>query len=251
VLLTGQGCGQNDAGATAAAVLEQGRAAWLASDFDQAQTLYQTYLTRFPQGSDRLEAWKRLGDIALNVKGNPAAAARILESALLEFEARPSLRDDLAADAAKAWLQAGEPARALVHLQGLLEKTSLSIENRVTFSLQYSRALMALHRFSDALHVLEQCRQADVSRAATAPCALSQAALLRELQQADAARLLWNDLFSDTAVPAAVRAQAGFALGEDAEARHDRKAAKEYYEALRNIYPNPAVIDKKLDYLRQ
>ena len=251
VLVCGQGCSRNESRDAALAVMEKARTAWLASDYARAEEQYQQYLQQFQHGADRLEAWQRLADIDQNVKGEPALAASVLESALLEFEAKPAVHDDLAAAAATAWLQAGEPERASIHLRNFLDRKALPIDKRVHFSLQLTRALTKLNKLTDAVAVLEQCRQADPDPAATAPCTLGAAAVRRDMHELDVARSLWKQLFENTALDTSIRAAAGFALGEEAEARHARKEAVAWYTALRDIYPNPAVIDKKLDYLRQ
>jgi len=250
-LVVGQGCSPDAADDPAAARLAAARTAWLAGDYARAETAYQGYLKDFPQASGRLEAWRRLADIARNVRGNPGEAAGILEAALLEFYKNDTVKDDLAAAAAETWLQAHEPARAVEHLRGLVAETRLPPERRVRASLQLARALRRLHEPQAAMAVLRQCRASGLSPAAVAPCSLRLAGLLLETNTPDEARALWRAVYEDGTVDAALRASAGFSLGEEAEARHDRTAARTWYEAVRKIYPNPAVIAKKLDYLRQ
>ena len=63
-------------------------------------------------------------------------------------------------------------------------------------------------------------------------------------------RSIWKAVYENGTIDASFRATAGFALGEEAETRHDRNAAQTWYAAVREIYPNPAVIEKKLEYLR-
>jgi len=249
-LAAGQGCGPNPEPDLAATLFGAARTAWLAGDYPKAEQDYQRYLRDFPKAPERLEAWRRLADIARDVRGNPGEAASVLESALLEFEKNRAVRDDLAAAAGEAWLQAKQPARAAEHLRTLLAGGSLPPEGRVRISLQLAQSLTMLEDVSGAETALRLCHQAGPTAAIAAPCSLRLAAVLLEQNKPEAARSLWKAVYENGTIDASFRAAAGFALGEEAETRHDRKAAQTWYEAVREIYPNPAVIEKKLEYLR-
>lgn len=249
-LVVGQGCGPKTADDPASARLTAARTAWLAGDYPKAEAAYRRYLKEFSKAPERLEAWRRLADIARDVRGDPGEAAGVLESALLEFYKNPIVKNALAAEAAEAWLRANEPGRAVGHLRGLLAETHVPPKNRVRASLQLARALQRLHDPAGAATVLRQCRTSGIGPTMAAPCSVRLAGLLLEANLPEEARALWKAVYDDGAVDASVRATAGFALGEEAEARHDKRAAKAWYEAVRKIYPNPAVIEKKLDYLR-
>lgn len=250
VLLCGQGCSSADAPHNATTLLENARSAWLTGDYRQAGTLYQQYLADFPQAPERVEAWKRLADIEQNVKGNPQAAARYPEDALLEFAGQQDLKISLTALTAAAWFHAKKYQNAIKYYNVLLDIDTLSVQQRVAYSIGLSDSLVGLQEYDEAISPLLQCIQHDTTGNETASCSLKLASLYFDRHKADAARELLQHIVTNTQIESQYRAEAGLALGEDAEARTDRKAAIFWYEAIREFYPNLAVIDKKLAYLR-
>lgn len=249
VLTCGQGCESKPDVAPVTTLLEAARTAWLAGDYPQAEAAYQRYLKEAMQTPERLEAWQRLADIAGTVWGNPGNAAAILEAALLEYGQEPAIMADLTASAASAWLLAKQPAKAAEHLRILLSMESLGPAMRVQASLELAQALVMLHDLSGAVGALRSCRQGQLAASVTAPCSLRLAGLYVDLNNPDAARAIWLDVYHDGMINAQLRGEAGFALGELAEARHDKEEARAFYTSVKDWYPNPQVIVKKLQFL--
>ena len=77
---------------------------------------------------------------------------------------------------------------------------------------------------------------------------VSQATGMR-LERVNDAEPLLQELVAAASLAPALRAQAGFALGQIKEASGDKAAAREVYKAVRPLHPNPLVVDKRLELL--
>lgn len=232
-----------------AKLLETARRAFLDSQYLRAETAYEHYLQAYPAGPDRLEAWRRLADIALDFRESPDKAATLLEAAVLEFAGDPATKADLLATAAglrfdrKAYARAAADCRAVVDLSGAPD------QRRLDCQLLLGRLELAQRNDAQAIARYEACRQSDLPRAESARCTLAQAELLLRLERYADAEPLLQELFVAANLAPALRAQAGFALGQLKQAAGDKAAAREILGAVKPLHPNPLVVDKRLELL--
>ena len=249
LLFLGQACTSEPPQEKAARQLERARQAWLAGNYAQAETDYQHYLQTFAQGAGRVEAWRRLIDIALIVWGNPAAAVPLLDAARLEVGPDDPALVDLLVMTVDVALQMENTAKALDVLQELGARKNLSPDQRIWVALHREQAYAKRLDLPAARQSLEACREMDLPATATAPCSLRLASLLATSGRQDQASVIWQSVLQDGTVAPKWRAQAGFALAEAAEARRDKDTARRLYKTIKDWYPNPMVIQRKLDFL--
>lgn len=232
-----------------ARLLETARRAFLDSQYLQAETAYERYLQAYPAGPDRLEAWRRLADIALDFRESPDKAATLLEAAVLEFAGDPATKADLLATAAGLRFDRKAYARAAADCRGVVDLAGASDQRRLDCHLLLGRLELAQRNEAQAIARYEACRQSDLPRTESARCALAQAELLLRLERGSEAEPLLQEIFATASLAPALRAQAGFALGQLKETSGDKAAAREVYKAARPLHPNPLVVDKRLELL--
>ena len=249
-LLTGlAGCG-TPAPDSEAQVLETARRAFLDSQFLRAETAYQSYLQTFPQGASRLEAWKRLADINLDVRESPDKAAALFEAAVLEYAGEPAIAADLLTKAAELRFSRKDYPKAAAHCQAVLALPNAPDAKVLACYLLAARIDLAQHNDNEALRRYEACRQASLPEDEKARCTLAKAELLGRMERPKEAEPLLQAVFQAAAIAPALRAQAGFTLGQLYEGRQDKAAARTVYEAVRPLHPNPLVVDKRLESLQ-
>ena len=231
-------------------MLETARRAFLESQFLRAETAYQAYLQTFPQGASRLEAWKRLADIGLDVRESPDKAASLLEAALLEYAAEPAVAADLLTTAAQLRFLRKDYPKALAHCQTVLTLPNAPEAKVFACTLLAARVDLAQHNENQALARYESCRRADLPGDDKARCTLAQAELLGRMERTREAEPLLQAVFDAATIAPALRAQAGFVLGQLYEARQDKAGALAVYKAVRPLHPNPLVVDKRLESLQ-
>lgn len=230
--------------------LETARAAFLDGRFLEAEAAYQAYLQAYPLGDDRLEAWQRLIDINQDVRNAVGQAATLAETALLEFGDDPAATAALAAQAARLRFDRRQYAKAAALCQLVLDSPAAPDAPLLECALLTARSDLARHDEARALTRYAACREGRLPASDKARCALAQAELLGVLGREAEAEHLLLDIFQAAGIDPALRAQAGFALGQLYEARNDPIRARAVYRATRPLHPNPMVVDKRLGYLQ-
>jgi hypothetical protein len=76
-----------------------------------------------------------------------------------------------------------------------------------------------------------------------------QAEILVGLDKGQEAEPILLDVFSNVQNAASLRGQAGFSLGLISEAKKEKALAKERYESVLSLHPNPLVVKKRLEFL--
>lgn len=231
-------------------LLDTARQAFLDGRYSEAEKAYQGYLQEFPQGTSRLEAWQRLADISQDVRDSPQKAAVLLESALLAFGQDPAVASQLALRAAGLYLVRKEYAKASRLYLFVIELPDVAASSLVRASLDLARTRLLAGDQAGALAAYDSCRDRLSEADFRARCALGKAQLLVRLGNAQEAEPILQGIFADAGLPAALRGEAGFTLGQISESRHDKDAAKDYYSRVRDSYPNPLVVEQKLKYLQ-
>lgn len=236
--------------ATPVSVVNEARQAWLVNDFATAESRYQAYLQQFPDGPDRLESWKRLADIAFAVRGQAAPAVTLLESALLERNLRPFDVLVLTTLAMETAMSGQQYDKVAAFAQKLLARPDLPGHLVPVVSLRLSRARLSLGDPKAAETTLRQCRDRLSNAGEAAPCSLRLGLLLEKRGDKEGLAVLQALYETPDAAPE-LRAQAGFALGEAAEAARDTAKARSWYEAVQETFPNPKVVKKRLKLLHK
>jgi len=231
-------------------LLESARAAFLDGQFLQAETAYQSYLQAYPQGVARLEAWQRLIDVSQDARGATGQAANLAEAALLEFGGEPGVAAELHVRAARLRFGRKEYAKAAAHCRVVLDNPASPDNLFLECQLLAARIDLVLGDAPKALARYAACRQSRLSQSDKARCALAQAELLGRYGRGSEAEPILQDVFTAEDIAPALRAQAGFDLGQIYEARNDKARAKALYQAVRPLHPNPMVVDKRLDCLQ-
>lgn len=235
---------------TPVSVINEARQAWLDNDFSTAESCYQQYLQHYPEGSDRVEAWKRLADIAYAVRGQAGPAVALLETALLEKKLTAIGFLELSSMAMETAMRARQYDKAIFFAQNVLERTDLPPVVLPPVYLQLHKNYLSLDDLPDARETLRQCRTRLADDVLAAPCTYHLGLLLLKDDKPDGTTLLLS-VYTNPAVPPSLRAEAGFALGEAAEAEHENAKARYWYQAVKESFPNPKVILKKLELLKK
>jgi len=249
LLLLGQACSRQTEVDPQTGVLDTARRAFLDGRYPAAEETYQYYLQAFPKGRFRLEAWQRLADISQDVRDSPARAAGLLKAALLEFGNDPEAAPELLGRAAELRQNLKEYDKATSHYRELIAFPGISLPRLAMGCQQLGQVRVLAHDPAGALAVYESCRQSLPSGDARARLDLARAALLLRLDRGPEAEAFLREVYEKKETSPAVRAEAGFSLAQQYEARNDKAKARALYEAIRDTFPNPLVIDQRLRYL--
>ncbi|MGE4539103.1 MAG: tol-pal system YbgF family protein [Desulfovibrio sp.] len=231
-------------------LLDTARQAFLDGRYGDAEHDYQTYLEHFPKGAARLEAWRRLADISQDIRVSPRKAALLLETAVLENAGNIATQAKLSLRAARLHLELKDYAKATKLLQGVIDLPGLDAATLAKACLELAHARVLARDAAGALAAYDLCRDRVDDAGSKSRCDLARARLFMQLDRTGEAEPILHTLFADQRVPASVRGEAGFALGQLSETAHDKAAARAYYEQVRTLYPNPLAVAQKLKHLK-
>jgi hypothetical protein len=244
------GCGSDTKQNQPLQTLFAARQAWLKNDFNKSEILYQKYLQNFPEDGNRIEAWKRLADIAFSVHGSAAQAVNILEVALLEKGIDALQFYELSLQAINLSILSHQYEKCIAFSSHLLNKAALSPKQLVHVYLKIEQSYSGLGDFAHSINTLNECLHSVSDRVASSPCTLRLASLLSKADTLKAISLLL-EIYNNLEISSVLRAEAAFTLGEIAESKHDIPTAKFWFSSIVDIYPNTKVVQKKLELLKK
>lgn len=252
------GCGGEAGGALMGDDLAAARQAATERNWPLAERLLERYLReeRAPGGPDdtrqdeRWEAWQLLLQVINGQNPEPRASLAILEAMRGEYEDNDIRMADIlertgrACESLRRYGQAAEAWDAYVGLAGI--GAARRVEGfRHLAAMQFSQ-----RRFEAGEESLQQCLALPVPDRDKVRCML-------DLADQNMARERWQEVSDlcqqilDSEPDTAVRGQAGYLLGDALEQLGQKKEALRQFELARDSYPNPAVMDNRIAYLRK
>jgi len=227
------------------------RDAYSGGYFLEAETAYERYLQSDPQGKHRLEAWTRLVEICSGVKGDPDKAVTLLETATLEYGARPKENWPLLFRLGELYEQRGQRQKAIEAWGRCLDTAGGDAAKMVQAQLRMAIADRALGKSDVAVDLLSRSVQQ-----ATDPEV--KARVMYELAQTYG--LSWNwgkakgileEILTQAEAPQDLKIMSAYLLADAYEAERNLPKARELLLSLKDTYPNPEVIATRLASLGQ
>jgi len=217
----------------------------------EAETAYERYLQADPQGGHRLEAWTRLADICSGVLGDSNKAISLLETATLEYAARPKENWPLLFRLGELYERRGQRRKAVDIWARCLDTANGDAARIAQAQLRMAVAERALGKTDRAVDLLTRAE-------AKAPEVAFKSKVLYELAQTYALAWNWpkteetlNRLRAVAGAPRDIQIMGVFLLADACEARGDIPRARQLLLSIKNTYPNPEVIVDRLASLGQ
>lgn len=226
------------------------RQALLERDWPRAERTAQRFLREESNSNRRWEAWNILLEAINGSSQEPRASLECLESMLVEYEEDygrlPRILSEMARynqilrhydHAANAW-------SAYTDLPGLTSA------ERINGYRQLAHAQYAQRHFDAADETLLQCLALPVSDHDKIWCML-------DLADADMGRQQWENVADlcqqilDSEPDQEVMGLAGYYRADALEQMGKPAEALKQFEAVRDSYPNPAVMDNRIEYLKK
>lgn len=247
-----------DRGQILADDLADARAAVAARNWPLAERLLERYLReetrdaerRGPEAERRWEAWQLLLQVLNTAGPESRASLEVLEAMRAEYEDDDGRMADilehmgLACERLRRYDQAAGAWAAYTGLAGI--GGARRVEGfRHLAAMQFSR-----RRFEAGEESLAQCLALPLPDHDKIRCML-------DLADQNMARERWQEVADlcqqilDSAPDEEVRGQAGYLLADALEQLGRHKEALAQFEAARDAYPNPAVMDNRIAHLRK
>ena len=229
--------------------LQAAREAIAERQWSRAERLLGRYLREAREPEERWQAWLAMLTV-LNVGGDMRTNLDYLDAMLEEFadddaKSREILRRiGTLNERLRRYDRAADTWIAYLNVPGLTPDESLFGYRRL------GAVLFHLRRFEAAEEALQQCLALPLADEAKSMCTY-------DLADQYLARGSWNEAADlarqivDDEPQGELRALAGFVLGDALEQLGKTDEALTQFEAIRDIYPNPGVIDNRIAYLKK
>lgn len=222
------------------------REAYSSGYFLEAETAYERYLQTDPQGKHRLEAWTRLVEICSGVKGDPDKAVSLLETATLEYGARPRENWTFLFRLGELYEQRGQRQKAIDTWGRCLDTAGDDTEKVVQAQMRMAIADRAMGKTDIAVDLLttsvQQAESVEVKCRAMYELAQTYSMSWNWAK----AKTILVELLGTEKAPEDVKIMSTYLLADVYEAERNLPKARELLLSLRDTYPNPEVIATRL-----
>lgn len=229
--------------------LQAARTAMAERQWSRAERLLGRYLREAREPEQRWQAWNALLTV-LEVSGDPRTNLDYLEAMLEEFADDDVKSRDILLRIGRLNERLRRYDRAADTWSAYLNVPGLSPEESLYGYRRLGAMLFHLRRFDAAEEALQQCLALPLADETKNMCAY-------DLADQYLARGSWNEAADlarqivDDEPQGELRALAGFVLADALEQLGKTGEALTQFEAIRDSYPNPGVIDNRIVYLKK
>ena len=226
--------------------LEQARDAYSKGFYLEAEKGYERYLQVEPQGKDRKEAWERLSEISISIKGDLDRAVVLLEAMYLELGNDPEDAWRIMYQLGDVYAQLGNLNKAVESYEKCLVHAGQNADRTCRTQLRMAKLYRAMGNYDLVAVTLSSC-------ADTAEDSESKAKCLYELAQSYSFISNWSQskraleaLLALPGVSEETRSLSVFLLADIYENERDYAKTRELLDSILTTYPNPKVVETRL-----
>lgn len=232
-------------------LLSHARAAFAQKQYIEAERQYERYLQLYPHAEQRWDVWNKLVEIALGVRGNPAAATELLESMYLEFGAQREHAQRVLFQLASLYEELHKRSKALETWHKYQSLPDLPPQDMADAYRHAARIYRDRGEYDLALESLRACLDMkELPQAYYARCVYELAQTDIFMSNYGRAEDLLRKLETMTDVESSVRALGMLALADVLQQQKRYPEAKQVLLSIKDSYPNPQVIEARLEMLK-
>lgn len=230
--------------------LAMARQAQLERDWPRAERMAERFLREERNPARRWEAWNILLETINGSNQEPRASLECLESMLVEYEDDYGRLPRILSEMAKYHTILRHYDNAATAWGAYTDLPGLEPAEMVNGYRQLAHAHYAQRQFEAADEALQQCLALPVSDHEKIWCMLDQA-------DADMGRQQWAEVANicqqilDSEPESEVVGLAGYYRGDALEQMGKLSEALKQFQEARDNYPNPAVMDNRIEYLKK
>ena len=226
--------------------LETARNAYAGGFYLTAEKGYQKYLEEVSDAPERFEAWNRLVEISLAVKGDYAKAAGMLETVYLEFGNTQNRGWAVLNKLGEIYGRMGENGKALRAYENSLPMIGDDWKKEQKTRRAMVRLYRRLGSHDLAIKLLEECVNSSRAELVKANCMYELAQEFVFTENFDKAAGILENVLSISDLSEYDRAVSALLLSDIYEVQGKKEEAKRLLTTLMGSYPNPEVIEVRL-----
>lgn len=230
--------------------LAAARESYVARNMPLTERLLERYLRNEQNPEKRWEAWNLLLQAINADSQEPKASLECLQAMLAEYENDAARLEFILARIGKYNAMLHRYADAALAWSAWLELENMEPAAKVEGYRQLAAMQFGMRHFDAGEESLQQCIGLPLSDHDKAMCLL-------DLAYENMARERWQEVanlcqqIEDSGPDESVSGLAGYLRADALEQMGKEDEALEQFEKYRNFYPNPAVMDNRIEFLRK
>jgi tetratricopeptide (TPR) repeat protein len=226
--------------------IERARDSYSKGFYLEAEKDYERYLQVEPQGKFRKEAWDRLAEIAVSIKGDYDRAVVLLEAMYLELGDDPDTAWKIMFQLGEVYSELGNTAKAIEAFEKCLDQARGNPEHTYKTQLRMARLYRSMGSYDLVAATLENCADSAADDEAKAKCLYELAQSYTFISSWSQAEKALDSLLKLKNISAETRSLAVFLQADIAENDRDYAKARKLLESILHTYPNPKVVETRL-----
>ena len=226
--------------------IERARESYSKGFYLEAEKDYERYLQVEPQGEYRKEAWERLSEIAVTIKGDLDRAVVLLEAMYLELGSDPADGWRIMFQLGEVYAQLGNRTKAIESFEKCLVHASSDPDRTCRTQLRMARLYRAMGNYDLVAVTLTNCADTAVDNEARAKCLYELAQSYSFISNWSQSKRALETLLTLDGVEQETRSLSIFLLADIYENERNYTKTKELLESILTTYPNPKVVETRL-----
>jgi tetratricopeptide (TPR) repeat protein len=226
--------------------IQRAREAYSKGFYLEAEKDYERYLQVEPQGEHRKEAWDRLSEIAVTIKGDLDRAVVLLEAMYLELGMDRDAAWQIMFQLGDVYAQLGNQSKAIEAFEKCLAHAEGSPRRTYATLLRMARLHRSMGNYDLVAMTLENCADAAEDGHGKARCLYELAQSYSFIGNTGQARRAVETLLNIPDADEETRVLAVFLLADIAENERDYPRARQLLQSILTTYPNPKVVEARL-----
>jgi len=212
----------------------------------EAEKFYERYLQVEPQGEFREEAWNRLSEISVTIKGDLDRAVVLLEAMHLELGTDPDKAWKIMFQLGDVYARLGNRAKAIESFEKCLIYAADSPEHMYETQLHMAKLYRTMGNYEMVAVTLENCADSVVDTEKKARCLYELAQSYSFINNWSQSRRALEALLRLDGVSDERHALSVFLLADIYENERNYTKTKLLLESILETYPNPKVVEARL-----
>ncbi|MCJ2165150.1 MULTISPECIES: tetratricopeptide repeat protein [unclassified Pseudodesulfovibrio] len=226
--------------------IQRARESYSKGFYLEAEKDYERYLQVEPQGEFRKEAWDRLAEIAVSIKGDYDRAVVLLEAMYLELGQDTEIAWNIMFQLGEVYSELDNIPKAIEAFEKCLIHGANSPEHTYRTQLRMARLYRNMGSYDLVAATLENCADSAQDSESKARCLYELAQSYTFISSWTQAVKALEQLLSIKEISDETRALAVFLLADIYENERDYAKTRSLLESILTTYPNPKVVETRL-----
>jgi len=226
--------------------IERARSSYSKGFYLEAEKDYERYLQAKPQGKFRKEAWDRLTEIAMTIKGDYERAVVLLEAMYLELGNDQDTAWKIMFHLGEAYSELGNNGKAIEAFEKCLVHAQGAPQHMYKTQLRMARLYRDMGSYDLVASTLENCADSASDPESKAKCLYELALSYTFISSLTQANNTLHTLLDLKGVSDETRSLAIFLMADICENERNFSKARKLLESILTTYPNPKVVESRL-----